>query len=428
MKNLREMTVIRRRRQHPKYSLSARQSALPVAFWVTKRQNRLRCQSEVAVKASNHSRYMIKSIAHASRVLEAFQSAGDVLRLKDVVARTGFNKGMCFRLLYTLHQCGFLDKVAENHYRRVSEIRPRRAYRIGYAAQGQDASFDREVQAGLSRAAEREQMELIVVDNRYQPKMALRGADYLIREQVDLVIEFQTDEGIAPAIASKYLEANIPFIAIDIPHPGATYFGANNYRAGLIAGNYLGRWAKRHWAEEVEEILLVELRRAGSLVKARMRGVLAGITETIRLGERCRTATVDGDGLFKTSLERVRRHLRESRAKRILVGAANDSCALGALRAFQEAGRANDCVVVGQNAEPEAREELRLPRTRLIASVAYFPEKYGDGLIRLALDILARKPVSPAVFTNHQLITPETVDHFYPNDSLLRPGADVYSR
>jgi ribose transport system substrate-binding protein len=380
------------------------------------------------LKTSNHSRYMVKSLVHASQILEAFQSAGDVLRLRDVVARTGFNKGMCFRLLYTLHQCGFLEKVAENHYRLASEVRRRRLYRIGYAAQGQDASFDREVRASLARAAEREHIELIVVDNRYQPKIALRGADYLIREQVDLVIEFQTDEVIAPAIASKYMEANIPFIAIDIPHPGATYFGANNYRAGLMAGNYLGRWAKRHWAEEVDEVLLIELQRAGSLPKARMRGVLAGVTESIRLGERCRTTSVDGDGQFQTSLERVRKYLRESRAKHVLVGAANDSSALGALRAFQEAGRASDCVVLGQNAEPEARAELRTANTRLIASVAYFPEKYGDGLIRLALDILAHKAVSPAVFTNHQLITPENVDHFYPNDSLLMASAEVYSR
>ena len=68
-----------------------------------------------------------------------------VLRLRDVVTRTGFNKGMCFRLLYTLHQCGFLEKVGENHYRLASEVRRRRLYRIGYAAQGQDTSFDREV-------------------------------------------------------------------------------------------------------------------------------------------------------------------------------------------------------------------------------------------------------------------------------------------
>jgi ribose transport system substrate-binding protein len=362
---------------------------------------------------------MVKAVVHATRVLEAFQTSGDVLRLRDVVTRTGFNKGMCFRLLYSLHQCGFLDRVGENSYRLTSEVRRRRLYRIGYAEQGQDTSFDREVASGLRRAAEREQVELITVDNRYQPKVALRSADYLIRQEVDLAIEFQADESVAPDIASRYLEANIPFIAIDIPHPGATYFGANNYQAGLMGGHHLGRWAKRNWNGEVDEILLIELQRAGSLPKARMRGMLAGLSEVLRSPERIRTMPIDGDGQFLTSLERVRKHLRESKAKRILVGAVNDSSALGALRAFQEAGRAEECAIVGQNAEPEARAELRVPKSRLIASVAFFPEQYGDGLVRLALDILVRKPVPPAVFTRHQIITPDNVDHFYPNDSLL---------
>jgi ribose transport system substrate-binding protein len=371
------------------------------------------------LKTSNHSRYVVKSILHASRVLESFQAPGDVLRLRDVVGRTGYNKGMCFRLLYTLHQCGFLDKVGENHYRLASEVRRRRLYRIGYAAQGQHTSFDREVRAGLARAAEREHVELLTVDNRYQPKIALRNADYLIKEQVDLVIEFQTDEMIAPAIATKYMEANIPFIAIDIPHPGAVYFGANNYQAGLIGGRFLGRWAKRNWDSDVDEILLIELQRAGALPQARIRGLMSGIGEVIRIPETCKIVSLDGDGQFQTSLERVRKHLRQSQSKRVLVGAANDSSALGALRAYEEAGRAHECVVVGQNGEPEARAELRAGRSQLIASVGYFPEKYGDGLIRLAFDMLARKAVAPAVFTNHQIITPDNVDHYYPNDSLM---------
>ncbi len=326
---------------------------------------------------------------------------------------------MCFRLLYTLHQCGFIDKVGENHYRLVSEVHSRRRYRIGYAAQGQDTSFPREVLSGLERAAEAERLELIVVDNRYQPKVALRNADQLVREQVDVAIEFQTDEAVAPAIAAKYMEANIPFIAIDIPHPGATYFGANNYEAGLIAGRCLGRWAKKHWAGEVEEVLIIELLRAGSLPRVRSRGMLAGINEAIRLPDTCKMHHIDGDGQMQTSLERVRKHLRETKAKRILVGAVNDPSALGAVRAFQEAGRSADCAVVGQNGEPEARAELRTPRTRLIGSVAYFAEKYGEGLIKLCLDILANKPVPPAIFMKHQLITAENVDHFYPNDDLL---------
>ena len=308
------------------------------------------------MRAASSSRYVVKSVVHASKVLSAFQSPGEVLRLRDVVERTGFNKGMCFRFLYTLHECGFLEKVGENHYRLVSELRRNRRYRVGYASQGQDSSFPSEVLASLTRAAEAEKVELIVTDNRYDAKVALRSADKLIREQVDLVIEFQTDEAIAAAIGTKYMEANIPFIAIDIPHPGATYFGANNYEAGLIAGRHLGRWSRKHWGGGVDEILLVELSRAGSLLRTRVRAILVGIKEMLRLPETTLVTTLDGDGQFKTALDAVRRHLRSSQSSRMLVGAANDPSALGALRAFEEAGRARHCAVIGQNAEPEARD------------------------------------------------------------------------
>ena len=368
---------------------------------------------------SNHSRYLIKSLVHASEVLAAFRSEGEVLRLRDVVARTAFNKGMCFRLLYTLHSCGFLEKVGENQYRAVSEIRPNRKYRIGYAAQGQDSSSPREVAASLTRAAESAHVELVVVDNRYNAKTAVRNADQLIREEVDLAIEFQADEAVAPAITRKFMEAGIPMIAIDIPHPGATYFGANNYEAGLIGGRHLGRWANKHWEGAVEEIIMVEIPRSGSVPQARIRGMVAGIHETLRQGDQARITHLDGDGQFRTTLEVVRRHIRTTKAKRILVGAATDPSALGAVRAFQEAGRAGECAVVGHNAEPDGRAELREPRTRLIGSVGYFPEKYGQGIIRLALDLLAQKATPPAIFIRHQLITPDNVDHFYPNDTLM---------
>jgi len=369
---------------------------------------------------STREPYIVQSVVHASQILCAFESSGEVLRLRDVVQRTGFGKGMCFRLLHTLHHCGLLEKVDESRYRVVSGFHRPRRYRVGYAAQGQDSSFPREVHTSLLRAAEREDVELIVVSNRYQPKVALRNAEHLIKERVDLVIEFQTDEAIAPAIASKYLEANLPLIAIDIPHPGATYFGANNYQAGLLAGRYLGQWARTRWNGQVEEVVLLELARAGSLVHARMGGVRAGLKETLHEAiEACRVVSLDGDGQFKTSLEKVRRHLRGSKARHVLVGAANDPSALGAARAFQEAGRAETCAIVGQNAEPDARAELREPRSPLIASVGFFPDRYGDGLIKLALDILAHRQTPPALFIRHQLITTDNVDHFYPNDALL---------
>ena len=35
---------------------------------------------------------------------------------------------------------------------------------------------------------------------------------------------------------------------------------------------------------------------------------------------------------------------------------------------------------------------------------------------------LTRKPVPPAVFVHHHVITRENVDHYYPNDALMGVG------
>ena len=365
-------------------------------------------------------RYLVKSIVHSSQLLSAFHSPGEALSLKEISARCSLPKTMVFRLLYTLEKCGMVDKVGQNLYQ--SCVRPwkQRLYRLGYAAQGTDYQFSREVSESLERAAAAEGIKLICVDNRYSAKTAQRNADLLVREKVDLAIEFQTDEEVAPIVAAKYRDAGIPMIAIDIPHPGATYFGANNYEAGLIGGRYLGRWVKEHWHSEVDEILLLELKRAGNLPRMRLSGLLVGINMVLPSAAHCRITYLEGDGELGPSFETVRQHLRSSNAKHVLVGAINDPSALGALRAFQEAGRAENCAVMGQNASPEGRVELREPKTRFVGSVAYFPERYGDDLIRVSIDILNQRPVPPAVFVEHKLITPSLVDHYYPNDSVTK--------
>src|SRR3954451_4592293 len=254
--------------------------------------------------------YLVKSVVHSSKILSAFRSAGEALPLREIVMRSGLPKTMAFRLLYTLEKCGMIEKLGANLYQ--SSFRPlkQRLCRLGYAAQGTDYQFSREVTSSLERAAQAEGIELISLDNRYNAKIAQRNADLLVREKVDLAIEFQTDETVAPVVAAKYREAGIPFIAIEIPHPGATYFGANNYEAGLIGGRYLGRWAKQNWQGAVDQIVLFELHRAGNLPKMRLAGLRSGIRETLPALERVETVLIDGDGQFSRSFELMRKHLR----------------------------------------------------------------------------------------------------------------------
>ena len=367
--------------------------------------------------------YLVKSVVHSSRLLSAFRTPGEALPLREIALRSGLPKTMAFRLLYTLEKCGMIEKLGANLYQ--SSFRPLkpRLCRLGYAAQGTDYQFSREVTTSLERAAKAEGIELISLDNRYSAKIAQRNADLLVREKVDLAIEFQTDETVAPIVAAKYRDAGVPMIAIDIPHPGATYYGANNYEAGLIGGRYLGRWVKEHWHSELDEIILLELPRAGNLPQMRLTGMLVGINLVLAHANNWRVTHLNGDGDLGPSFEVVRRHLRASRSRRLLVGAINDVSAIGALRAFEEAGRAETCAVMGQNASPEGRAELREANTRLVGSVAFFPERYGPDLIKVSLDILNKEPVPPAVFVQHKLVTPTTVDHYYPNDSLMQTTA-----
>ena len=217
-------------------------------------------------------------------------------------------------------------------------------------------------------------------------------------------------------VAAKFLEANTPVIAIEVPHPGATYFGANNYKAGLIAGRALGRWTREHWKYKLDQVLLLELPIAGSLVELRITGFADGLRSELPEVGNLPAVHLNGRGDFEQVLETMRQFLRRARAKRTLIGTVNDVCALAALRAFEEVGATDKIAIASQNCLPEVRAELRRPNTPLIGTVAYFPELYGEEIIPLALGILAKKTLAPAVFVKHQLVTPRNVDLIYPLD------------
>jgi ribose transport system substrate-binding protein len=357
----------------------------------------------------------VQAVVRACDIIKAFRHEGDQLRLADVTSRTQLSRTTAFRLLRSLVRGGLLEQTARGVYRCPFPPSHGRRYRIGFAAQT-DSEFSRVVTQSLHSAATKQRVDLITLNNRYSPKEALRNADLLVKGHVDLVIEFQTYERVASIVASKFLEAKIPVIALEIPHPGAVYFGANNYQAGSIAGRALGKWAKEKWDGDVEQLMLLELPIAGPLPGLRITGIQDGLrTELPRIAD-TPVLHLDGKGDFEQVFSVVRRAVRRVPRRRTLVGAVNDLCALAALRALEEAGAGNLCAVVGQNAILEARNELRRPGTRLIGTVAFFPERYGDELMPLVLNLLEHKPVPPATFVKHQLLTSRNVNLLYPLD------------
>ena len=365
------------------------------------------------------TQYRLETVSRACRLLRHFTKDHPSFSLKELAESAGIERTICFRLLHTLEQEGFVRRIDKRHY--VSNLRILSAtrFRIGYASQSRD-SFSSALSQGLHWAASEMEMDLVELDNQYSARTAVRNAEALVKQKVDLAIEFQVFDKVGPRISQIFQAAGVPFIAVEIPHPGATFFGVDNFKAGVLAGKHLLKAAQHRWHGECSEVLLLDLGIAGSLPALRMAGAESVLSKGLSGSHS--TFHIDSRGQFVNAFELTRKHLQFAPRRRTLLAGVNDSAVMGALRAFEEIGRRDLCMAVGLGAIREARQELRLPNSPLIASVAFFPERYGEGLLRLALDLLQKRDVPPAIYVPIQLLYRNNVDQLYPEDLFDMSG------
>lgn len=364
--------------------------------------------------SGGRERYFVEVVAKALDVLDSFRRPEDELTLSEIARRTNLPPSHVFRLLHTLEQKGWVRKVSGS--KRFHRVNRTQRWRVGFAMQSGQFRFSLDLLRGLEESAEKHGVTLIVLDNELREDVALANAQTFVRQGVDFVIEFQVNERIAPVIAHTLAEATIPSLAIDIPQPGAVFFGANNYQAGLIAGRALGVYAEHEWEGRFDKILLLEQPIAGAVPQARMTGAVNGIKEVTGEVDEQSVIHLDAGTSEEDSHDVTLRFLESVPERaRILVATIHDQATLGALRAIRESGRTRETIgLVGHNATSEGRTEMCRPDSPLIGLVGFFPEKYGEQIIPLVLKILAGEAVPPMAFIDHALITRENVSRFYP--------------
>lgn len=314
----------------------------------------------------------------------------------------------------TLTLCGddsaadFTPCGAENHH-----------YRIGFANLGENMPFSVDVRRGVERAAQAAgNIDLVLADNQLSDKIALQVADHLVKQNLDMVIEYQIDEQAGNRIMDKFRQAGIPVIAVDIPMMGATYFGVNHYQVGHVAGEALGMWIKGHWDCQVDRVIILEEPRAGAQPASRILGQLDGLQSVIGVIPSNKQLTLNCGNTSEISEAAMLEALKQlPKAHRIAVICFNDGATIGALAAARQLNREQDVVIVGQGADRRVNEELKHPGSRIIGSTAYMPERYGEQLIPLALKILRGEPVPPAVYVEHTFVpaSPESTQPIRPN-------------
>src|SRR5579875_513617 len=368
----------------------------------------------------NPPRYYLNLVGKTLQVLDALRQKRAGLRLTDVAEMAHTDKATALRILYTLQRHGWACRDLRT--KKFSLPLGYRNYRIGYAQLSSEELVSQTITRSLIEEAKKYFVELLVVDNRYDMDRAVENAHWIIEQRVDFAIEYQIHYRIAPVIAEMFAKARIPTLALDIPQPGALYYGANNYVAGLMAGEALGNVARKRWRGQVDHILLLETFSAGPIPHARMTGTLRGLRKLLSSIQRVRVVRRDAKDIESGGYEATKKFLqRLSSRDHLLIAAVADSCALGALRAVREAGHDRYTAIVGQGFGPDPRITVEISDTSspFVATVAYFHEKYGGNILPTVLRWLNNERVPPAIYIDHVLVTSDNLSNLCPPHNQL---------
>ncbi|GAA3750295.1 substrate-binding domain-containing protein [Terriglobus aquaticus] len=346
--------------------------------------------------------YLIPVLSKALDILELLQSEGQPMSLEQIHRSTRVSKTTVYRVLKTLVHRGYLAQAPDGSYRHVA--RPKKL-RFGFAGQSADMPFSQEVSRSLHDAASAAGVDIVELDNRYDAATAVGNAEQFVQQRVDLVIEFNVEQQVAPVIGDKIAAAGIPLIAIDIPHPNATYFGVDNYRVGAEAGEVLAAHAQANWGGQADWVLGLDLPEAGLLVQSRVSGAFDAVRSALPDLPVESYVRMDGRGLRDRSAKLVGDFLqRHPKDKRILIAAATDTSALGAVDAARQLRRHRHVAVVGQDCIEDALKEMNQAGSPLIASVSHEVGSYGPSLMQLGLALLKGQTVPPYNYVVHRLV------------------------
>lgn len=317
--------------------------------------------------------------------------------------------GLIAVLALSLAGCG--GQTADNNAKKTDD----KKVTIGFANLTDEITFGQAVKKGMIAEAQKRGWDIIAVDNKLDGATAVTNADTLLTRGINLFVEFNVDSSVGPAIMEKMNAAKVPVIAIDIPHPGTTFFGANNPEAGRQLGKWLANYAKTNWNGQVDDLVLVENPTAGEVPQQRMDGIVKGVKEVFPDFDDKKIIRVDGRNDEINAKTKVTDMLTaHPNDRHILIGTLNDQNGSGALAALETTGRQNDAVIGSQGAEGPFLDNLRKGDNAWKASVAYFPEKYGEYVMALADKILKGESVPKENHPEHIVIDKTNVDKYYP--------------
>ena len=298
----------------------------------------------------------------------------------------------------------------------VNLVKPDKTFTLAHMDGWATNPFAIPIAKGIAKLAKDLGLKLIYCDAEFKPEKAISCAEILASQKPDFVIAGNWQGGAAAAIMAIFDKAKIPAASIDVSHPNAVFFGASNYASGVVGGKAAGEYAKATWDCKDVWVFMGENLEEGEAADLRLVGFADGVQEVCgalpadRI-QRMRLSAGTADQAITVTTDWLTAH---PEAKHILSGTIDDERANGMAKAFVATKR--DGMVVGQGCDSVGIAVVKMApasENRFLGCAAYYPEKYGDYLVSIALDVMAGKAVPQEIHMEHSFLDHDTIGTVY---------------
>jgi ribose transport system substrate-binding protein len=298
---------------------------------------------------------------------------------------------------------------------------PAKGMKLGYAVNFAGNAFGDVVTESIRRNAELAGIDVkndfYYLDNKADATVALQNADIMVSKHPNVFIEFQLDAKANAIISSKCRTAGIPMLAIDIPVPGATFMGVDNWKVATMAGQAAVDLIQKRWGgwDQVDLVVMLTLPICGEICLLRAEGFAQALADKWGKDVEKKIRREDaGDGNVpdaqKASMQVLPRY---PSARKIVVTGIDEQAIAGFQAAAEILKRWNkdDYIIVSQGADSLGQQLIRDGIED--GSIAYFPEKYGEYLVPAAVAQYLGLKIPSHIYVDNVYINKDNIDQYY---------------
>ena len=273
-------------------------------------------------------------------------------------------------------------------------------YRIGVSQCSDDIWRDKQNSELKIGAYFHDNVELRFAAAYDSDERQIQQIDSLVATGIDLLIVAPNQVSTISSAIDRAYDQGIPVIVFERKTNSkkyTAYMGADNYEMGHLMGEYVASRLK-----ERGRIIEVMGLKGSSPAIERHNGFREAISQHPNIQV---VATLQGDWTEPTAYRIVKQWLDKSRDEGIdLVFGMNDRTAMGARKAFTEAGHGSLPLFCGIDGLPGENGGITLVRDSLLDASYIYPT-HGDKLIQLAVDILEGRPYEKETKLMSALVT-----------------------